>query len=766
MLLPRTQTLRSLGENSRRERLPNALLLCSRHLTRAQAFPQPEIHPRRRRGASVYGEKDALLGGKSQAFRGQPSASFATHASLADFANQAEARLRYNPRTSMKPQRPSPQELSRLYEDDYYRGEASGYGPEGYAYHHPNFDDWLELIAYFQPGGTLLDLGCAFGYLVGAARNRGYRAFGADLSTYALRQAGPAGRYCAAADLACLPWPDRSADVVCLFDVVEHLPDPPSALREARRVLADEGLLVLTTPDPLHFDRVEPTHLCERPPSYWLHHLGTLGLATAFRFSVVPYNFQVLAAPADGELARKLHHFGHDFIGPFADIVTEAERLVAVPRAGWGPVRDGRREVRQSPATVYLLPSTAGPHRLDVELTVETEKSPAAVLLLLDGRLLGEILLPPGPAVRTARFTDLPLPGGGHELSVRVTPHPLGILVGGLGFTLSPLPREALLHGLPPRDAWPARGLSTVAWALRPRRVLQVGGLPRRRGAPLVEPADLWSAGRAPQAFAPEVLHVGPGHCDHPRHLPQTSLPLPLADGSFDLVAWTAPPAETTSSDVEQWANELDRLARTWLLVADWTDNSQAASALGPREGTPARPGGANGSAAVTPFLSAWEAYAARQGYRVWRLPLVPLQIPFAPELVNTLETTLPLRLILRFYELSTALLTSRLLSPEQDPAPKREWLLILKDPAAVEEEIVVALDRLAQVPEDTPGAPAPADILLFLAELLQDAAAPTARLRAQLAEIHEHVASLQAELDRLSAHLAATRPQASRLRP
>lgn len=666
----------------------------------------------------------------------------------------------------MKPQRPSPQQLSRLYEDDYYRGPESSYGPEGYERRHPNWDDWLELIAYFRPRGTLLDLGCAFGYLVAAARNRGYRAFGVDLSTYALRQTGPAAGDCAAADLACLPWPDHSADVVCLFDVVEHLPDPLSALREARRVLADEGLLVLTTPDPLYFDRVEPTHLCERPPSYWLHHLGTLGLTPVFRFSVVPYNFQVLAAPADSELARKLHHFGHDFIGPFRDMVTQAEGLVAVPRSGWGPVRDGRREVRQVAAAVYLLPSAPGPHRLDFELTVETEKAPAVVTLLLDGRLLGEIALPPGPATRTARFTDLPLPGGGHELSVRVTPHPPGILLGGLRFTLSSLPGEALLHGLPPRDACLARGLSTVASALHPRCVLQIGGLPRRRGAPLAEPTDLWSAGKTSEAHGPEVLHVGPGHCDHPRHLPDTSLPLTLADGSFDLVAWVGQPAEMTSSEVQQWVNELDRLARTWLLLAEPGEELAAASEIGPSEGTMVRPGGASGSAeAATPFLSDWEAYAARQGYRLWRLPLVPPQIPLAPELVNTLETTLPLPLVLRFYELLTALLTSGLLAPKPDPSPKREWLFILKDPAAVEEEIAVAVDRLAQLPADTPAAPATADIFLPLAELLRDAAAPAARLRAQLTEIGEHVARLQAELDRLSAHLAAVAAEGDRRR-
>ena len=50
------------------------------------------------------------------------------------------------------------------------------------------------------------------------------------------------------ADLSDVPLPDGHAAVVCLLDVIEHLPDPRAALREARRLLKPGGRLVVTVP--------------------------------------------------------------------------------------------------------------------------------------------------------------------------------------------------------------------------------------------------------------------------------------------------------------------------------------------------------------------------------------------------------------------------------------------------------------------------------------------------------------------------------------
>lgn len=49
-----------------------------------------------------------------------------------------------------------------------------------------------------------------------------------------------------------LPFPDASFSHVFCIEVLEHVPNPFAALTEIRRVLKDEGVLVLSVPNPYH----------------------------------------------------------------------------------------------------------------------------------------------------------------------------------------------------------------------------------------------------------------------------------------------------------------------------------------------------------------------------------------------------------------------------------------------------------------------------------------------------------------------------------
>jgi SAM-dependent methyltransferase len=95
----------------------------------------------------------------------------------------------------------------------------------------------------------LIDLGAGAGgvtAMLGWRRDRVLAAEGSeDLAAVASkRQALPT----LVTDIRTAGIVDGAAGVVCLLDVIEHMPDPEHALAEARRILAPGGVLVVTVP--------------------------------------------------------------------------------------------------------------------------------------------------------------------------------------------------------------------------------------------------------------------------------------------------------------------------------------------------------------------------------------------------------------------------------------------------------------------------------------------------------------------------------------
>lgn len=106
------------------------------------------------------------------------------------------------------------------------------------------------LLALVPPGGRLLEIGCACGFLLVAARERGFTVEGVEVSRwsseYARREYGlrvTTGTV-ASADLRAGEY-----DVVVMADVIEHLADPADAVRTVRSLLRPGGRIVLLTPD-------------------------------------------------------------------------------------------------------------------------------------------------------------------------------------------------------------------------------------------------------------------------------------------------------------------------------------------------------------------------------------------------------------------------------------------------------------------------------------------------------------------------------------
>lgn len=139
---------------------------------------------------------------------------------------------------------------------------------------------WLRYLVRSCPAqASVLEVGCGLGYFA-ARLSRVFSTVGLDISSSALGYArmhmGFKPVVCGTAES--LPFGSNNFDVVVALDVVEHLKNPHYFFREAQRVLKDDGLMVVSTPNPQSlgakkgvnwFANRDETHISIRPMSEW-----------------------------------------------------------------------------------------------------------------------------------------------------------------------------------------------------------------------------------------------------------------------------------------------------------------------------------------------------------------------------------------------------------------------------------------------------------------------------------------------------------------
>ena len=133
------------------------------------------------------------------------------------------------------------------------------------------FTESLEHIQEFVPTGTLLDVGCHVGTFLTVAEAHGFTVAGVEPSTWAAQIARDriAGTvHCGAIEDA--PLPEGGHDVVTLWDVIEHLPDPAIDIRAIHGALRPGGIFAVSTMD---VDSLFARVLGRRWPWYMQMHL-------------------------------------------------------------------------------------------------------------------------------------------------------------------------------------------------------------------------------------------------------------------------------------------------------------------------------------------------------------------------------------------------------------------------------------------------------------------------------------------------------------
>lgn len=140
---------------------------------------------------------------------------------------------------------PDAASIAGLYADDYF---STIYDPQSAACT-AYFQGVMTRISRVRPTGRLLEVGPGRGYFLQVSRDAGWDVAGVELSGAAAGQLRNRGFDVAQGTLDDLPAPDRRFDMVVMWDVLEHVPDPVAALRHVPRLLGPGGLFVLKVPN-------------------------------------------------------------------------------------------------------------------------------------------------------------------------------------------------------------------------------------------------------------------------------------------------------------------------------------------------------------------------------------------------------------------------------------------------------------------------------------------------------------------------------------
>ncbi len=146
------------------------------------------------------------------------------------------------------------EELTKLYSENYYhawgiKGEEENETTKKMKM--ATFQLRLNLIKQFVKKGRVLDVGCATGYFLEAAKENGFEPFGVELSEYSSniskKKFGAETIFCGTLEQC--NFSAKSFDVIAMSDLIEHVRIPSQTLSKAANLLKEDGVIMIMTPD-------------------------------------------------------------------------------------------------------------------------------------------------------------------------------------------------------------------------------------------------------------------------------------------------------------------------------------------------------------------------------------------------------------------------------------------------------------------------------------------------------------------------------------
>lgn len=217
------------------------------------------------------------------------------------------------------------EKVTREYLDRFYKSDNGfGWAKEtisGYTEFASirKFKVIVDIISSINPD-NILDIGCGGGLFISELQKHGYKIIGIDIS-YNLLSKIRENKILVCGRSELLPFKDNSFNLVLCTEVLEHIFDLDKALNEIKRIVKNNGYVIITVPNLHCYDGIEGatgiitktinvinyirkiagkdeiykfgwnTHLHKHPPNKWKKIFKDNGLKveTSFPIFISPY---------------------------------------------------------------------------------------------------------------------------------------------------------------------------------------------------------------------------------------------------------------------------------------------------------------------------------------------------------------------------------------------------------------------------------------------------------------------------------------------
>jgi len=136
-----------------------------------------------------------------------------------------------------------PQDLTAIYQSEGY----AGFRQDPVFQKTVNAELTQNFITRVPPPASLLDVGCGNGDFLFAAQQAGYRVEGIDISAGSISICQSRGLTAVKEEFTNFH-KEEKFDLITMWDLIEHLPDPSSFVHHAYCLLKPDGYLMIKTP--------------------------------------------------------------------------------------------------------------------------------------------------------------------------------------------------------------------------------------------------------------------------------------------------------------------------------------------------------------------------------------------------------------------------------------------------------------------------------------------------------------------------------------